>query len=221
MNFYPMIKLVAFDLDGTIGDTIPMCITAFKKAVEPFTQHELSNEEIIQTFGLNEEGMIKQVIRNDWGKALDNFYVVYEKMHAMCPRPLDGITELIAELKEKSVFVVLVTGKGEKSCAITLKQFGMETCFDRIDTGSPEKNRKSEAIKDLLVSYNLRSDEMVYVGDAVSDITACRKAGVRCLSAAWIVSPETIPQLEAYNQSNVFFSIEALRDYLRSSFYSI
>ena len=49
-----MIKLVAFDLDGTIGDTIPMCITAFKKAVEPFTQHELSNEEIIQTFGLNE-----------------------------------------------------------------------------------------------------------------------------------------------------------------------
>lgn len=25
------IKLVAFDLDGTIGDTIPLCIRAFKK----------------------------------------------------------------------------------------------------------------------------------------------------------------------------------------------
>jgi phosphoglycolate phosphatase len=28
-----MVKLVAFDLDGTIGDTIPMCIHTFRKAV--------------------------------------------------------------------------------------------------------------------------------------------------------------------------------------------
>ena len=28
-----MIKLVAFDLDGTIGDTIPMCLKALKKPV--------------------------------------------------------------------------------------------------------------------------------------------------------------------------------------------
>ena len=31
-----MIKLVAFDLDGTIADTIPMCIEAFKQAVSPY-----------------------------------------------------------------------------------------------------------------------------------------------------------------------------------------
>ena len=31
-----MIKLVAFDLDGTIGDTIPMCLKALKNAVTPY-----------------------------------------------------------------------------------------------------------------------------------------------------------------------------------------
>lgn len=35
-----MIKLVAFDLDGTIGDTIPMCLKALKKAVTPYVTHE-------------------------------------------------------------------------------------------------------------------------------------------------------------------------------------
>lgn len=30
-----MIKLIAFDLDGTIGETVPMCIRAFEKAVSP------------------------------------------------------------------------------------------------------------------------------------------------------------------------------------------
>ena len=34
-----MIKLVAFDLAGTIGDTIPMCLKALKKAVTPYVTH--------------------------------------------------------------------------------------------------------------------------------------------------------------------------------------
>ena len=29
------IKLVAFDLDGTIADTLPLCIKAFRMAVQP------------------------------------------------------------------------------------------------------------------------------------------------------------------------------------------
>ena len=49
-----MIKLIAFDLDGTIGDTVPMCIRAFEKAVSPYAGHTLSEREITQTFGLNE-----------------------------------------------------------------------------------------------------------------------------------------------------------------------
>ena len=49
----------------------------------------------------------------------------------------DGITELIEKLKKKSILIALVTGKGEKSCAITLRQFNMDTCFDKVKTGNP------------------------------------------------------------------------------------
>lgn len=52
-----MIKLVAFDLDGTIGDTIPMCLKALKKAVTPYvTLNDVSENDILETFGLNEKG---------------------------------------------------------------------------------------------------------------------------------------------------------------------
>lgn len=60
-----MIKLVAFDLDGTIGDTIPICVESFWMAVEPYVETFLSEEDILKTFGLNEEGMIRQIITND------------------------------------------------------------------------------------------------------------------------------------------------------------
>ena len=210
-----MLKMVAFDLDGTIGDTIPMCIRAFQKAVRPYTQRILSKDEIIQTFGLNEEGMIKQVVRNsNWEGALNDFYVIYKEAHITCSRPFDGIVELIKELKAYSISVVLITGKGEKSCSITLKQFEMDRCFDEIETGSPEKNRKSEAIKGLLIKHNLSFDEVIYIGDTVSDIKSCHEVGIKCLSAAWVASSKTIQQLELYNKENVFYSIKSLRDFL-------
>ena len=45
-----MIKLVAFDLDGTIGDTIPMCLKALKKAVTPYvTLNDVSENDILET----------------------------------------------------------------------------------------------------------------------------------------------------------------------------
>lgn len=213
-----MIKLVAFDLDGTIADTIPMCIRAFHEAVSPYTHGMLSDEDIIQTFGLNEEGMIKQIVSgDDWQKALDDFYVVYERIHSSCPVPLGEIVGCIQELKAHSIHVALVTGKGAKSCMITLKQFEMEACFERVETGSAEKNRKAEAITDLLRSYHLQADEMLYIGDAFSDVTACREAGVTCLSAAWLISPEERVRLEAYNPQNVFASIEDLRLFFREA----
>ena len=71
-----MIKLAAFDLDGTIGETIPMCIEAFRKAVSPYAGHSLTDKEIIETFGMNEVGMVKAIISDNWQGALNDFYQI-------------------------------------------------------------------------------------------------------------------------------------------------
>ena len=173
-----MIKLVAFDLDGTIGDTIPMCLKALKKAVTPYvTLNDVSENDILETFGLNEKGMIKKIV---------------------------GYNILIA----------LVTGKGEKSCTITLRQFNMDTCFDKVKTGNPFKNNKAENFRELLADYKLQPDEMIYIGDTVSDIVSCREVGIRCLSASWVTSCLDAQKLEAHNAGNVFYSIASLECYL-------
>ena len=213
-----MIKLVAFDLDGTIGNTLPMCIQAFKKATLPYTGHELSDEEVVQTFGLNEEGMIKCVIDEVYRQqALHDFYVIYEALHkVMCPKPFEGIRELIALLKQKGIIVVLITGKGAKSCDITLRQFNMEDFFAKVVTGSAERNIKSEALEELLLTYHLSVDEIVYVGDTVPDIKECKKANVKCLSAAWNIPQSEALALESHNAKNVFYFISSISNFLLS-----
>lgn len=156
-----MIKLIAFDLDGTIGDTVPMCIRAFEKAVSPYAGHTLSEREITQTFGLNEVGMIKKVAGEKWREALHEFYPVYEEMHQSCPAPYEGIRELIKTLQKAGVLVALITGKGDKSCRITLEQFGMRNLFCSIKTGTEDKPNKAEAIEELLHDFRLNKDEFL------------------------------------------------------------
>ena len=211
-----MIKLVAFDLDGTIGNTLPMCIQAFKKATQPYIGYELSDEEVVHTFGLNEKGMIGCVVDEPYRQqALNDFYVIYKELHQeMCPTPFEGIRELIALLKQKGIIVALITGKGINSCDITLKQFNMKDSFAKVITGNAERNIKSEALKELLHDYHLAANEIVYVGDALSDITECRKANVMCLSAAWSIPQNEVTALENSNPKNVFYSISSLFKYL-------
>ena len=206
-----MIKLVAFDLDGTIADTIPMCIEAFKQAVSPYASKILSKDDIVKTFGLNEEGMIKEVVSEDWEKALIDFYVKYK----VYIQPFAGIRELITELKKNSIIVSLITGKGQRSCDITLHHFEMEALFDSISIGSPDRNTKAESMAELMSKYNIQPAEMVYVGDEFSDITACSKVGIQCLSAAWIASLSKMKKLEKENQGYVFSSIKSLHSFLK------
>jgi beta-phosphoglucomutase-like phosphatase (HAD superfamily) len=56
------IEAVIFDLDGTIANTLPLCIAAFRKSIEPLLQASISDEEIIATFGPSEEGTIRKLI---------------------------------------------------------------------------------------------------------------------------------------------------------------
>lgn len=92
----------------------------------------------------------------------------------------------------------------------------MKTCFAKVITGNAERNIKSEALKGLLHDYHLAANEIVYVGDALSDITECGKTNVMCLSAAWSIPQNEGTALESSNPKNVFYSIPSLSEYLNA-----
>lgn len=207
-----MLKLVAFDLDGTIANTIPMCLDAFREAVSPYAGHTLSDEEIIQTFGMNEIGMVKAVISDHCEEALLDFYARYEAYHDRCGTPFREVIPLINMLKKKGLIVAMVTGKGTTSCEITLRKFKMNEMFSDVMTGSEEDNNKDLSLKKLMDKYNLKPEECVYIGDAISDVTAANRVGVTCLSAAW-TDTAAKERLEEINKGNVFYSIAQIREY--------
>lgn len=211
-----MLKMVAFDLDGTVCNTIPLCIETFLVALAPYTDYELTDKDIINTFGLNETGMVKKLVRDNWKAALNDFYIYYDKFHSKCTEPFTGIRELIKWLKKNNIMVSLITGKGEKSCRITLKKIGMEEEFQEILYGSEKSFNKSQSIQKMIRKYKLEKSELVYVGDALSDIAACNQVGIICLSAAWDEN-NNWKKLEEANPGHTYKSIHELQLYIKQT----
>jgi HAD superfamily hydrolase (TIGR01549 family) len=201
------IKAVIFDLDGTIGDTLPLCIKAFRQSVEPLIGRSVSDAEIIATFGPSEEGTIMALAPNHYDKGVADYLQHYETYHDMCPSPFEGIEELLKTLKDTTIRIAMVTGKGKYSTAISLKQFGLENYFEAIETGMPSGPRKPEGIQLVLNHFSdLAKEEIIYVGDAPSDVTASRRVGIPVVAAAWAetAEPEKLKELQP---DEIFYTI--------------
>lgn len=211
-----MMKAVIFDFDGTLADTVPLCIAAFRKAIEPLTGKSISDADIIAAFGPSEEGTIMALIPEFYEQGISNYLKYYKELHEMCPEPFDGIKGIIQYLKDNNVITALVTGKGEKSCSISLTYYNMDNSFELIKTGSPKGQIKTEGIREVLEYFNLSPNEVIYVGDAVSDIHCARKAGVPIISAMWGSFVNT-REVSKYHPDQMFLSVTEFKEYLKDN----
>lgn len=176
---------VIFDLDGTLADTLPLAIAAFRRAIEPLTGRTLTDAEIIAQFGPSEEGMIRALAPAHYDAALADYLRHYEALHDMCPDPFPGMRGLLADLKARGVRLGLVTGKGARSTRLSLRRFGLEDMFEVVEIGDPAGPRKAESIRRVLAGWGMDPAQAVYVGDAPTDVTAAHEAGVAAVGAAW------------------------------------
>ncbi|MCW3058630.1 MAG: hydrolase [Capsulimonas sp.] len=213
MTTIASVRGVIFDLDGTLADTFPVIFAAFRHAFAIYADRHLSDHEIEAMFGPNEEGCIRKALPSNWEPCLAEYLKEYERVHDLCPGPFPGVIEMLDWLKSRDVPVAIVTGKGAQSAAISLRRLGLSGHFTIVKSGSPEGSIKPQAIREVLEEWGMPPADVVYVGDAPSDVTAAREVGVRVLGAAWANSSDAA-KIEAMAPDALLRSIDELRAWL-------
>jgi len=207
-------KAVIFDIDGTLANTVPLCIQAFRQAMEPQLHRPLSDEEIKAAFGPDEEGTIMSFNPPDVKKATDDFMRFYESLHEeMCPAPFDGIKDLLDTLKSKGVCLAVSTGKGKDASEFSLCLFNIQQYFDMVENGSPKGSRKPEAIQQIMDAFKVHKEEVLYVGDAPGDVKESHKSGVHVVAAAWAETADKA-QLEKEQPDAIFETVKDFAEWL-------
>lgn len=202
-----MLNAVIFDMDGTLGDTLPLCIESFRRAIYDMDGRSLADEEISRHFGPSDLGVIQRLLPDNpelVKPAMERMLYYYKLLHpSMSPAPFPGTIELLQKLQDQGIILGMVTGKCMETAIITLKQFRIFEFFPMVEPGSPGKVIKGECLLRIADHYGLAPDEMLYVGDAVSDIVACRQSSVPIAAAAWASTAEP-EKLKAHEPNYLF-----------------
>ena len=184
-----MLKAVLFDVDGTLGDTLSLCIEAYRVVTEEVTGRRPAPEEVTHFFGLSDRGVLAGLLGmsyDDPALPIDRFAEIYtELLPSLAPVPFPGTVEVLRALKGAGLRIGLISGKEDYTAAPTLTAYGMDGLFEWQGLGLPYCNAKTQRLREYLEHTGLQSADIIYVGDMPSDITSCREAGVRIVSAAW------------------------------------
>jgi pyrophosphatase PpaX len=183
-----------FDLDGTLGDTLPICLEAFRLTFQKFTGKVFADDEISVYFGRTEEGIVNQVVPDNAITAVEFYQKTYERLHQSLIAPFPGIKEVLSLLREKGVRLAVVTGKGPDSALVSMKYLGLQFYFEYLETGTPDGPNKPEAVLQVLQRWGIKPDEVAYVGDTPYDMEAALSVGVHPFGAGWAPKAALSPQ---------------------------
>ena len=185
------VQAAAFDLDGTLCDSVPDLAAAAEAMREYLGMEPLPAKTVESYVGDGIGKLVHRVITNDrdqeaapdlWEKGFV-FYMKYYRDHLSdFPRPYPETEAGLALLKSLGIPLVVITNKNEILAAELLKQLGLADYFSLILGGDslPEKKPSPLPLQHAAEVLGIDPDNMLMVGDSRNDILSAKAAG--CLS---------------------------------------
>lgn len=205
-----------FNLDGTIAETLPICVEAYRDTIEEFLGKRFSDQEIHPFLGYSEEGVFEQLVPKHWQACAAAYQEYYDRAHARLREPFEGLDRVFGLLASRGVKIAIATGKGAGSTAVSIRNLGLAKYFDHVETGSQTGNSKMKSLRKVINKWNVAPAFAAYLGDSVSDMAAARMAGVQALAAAW--SEYSDPQaLEAVKPREIFHTVDEFHRWIEKN----
>lgn len=202
-------------MDGTLGDTVFVSVEAITQTVFQLTGNHPTHEEIISMFGPSELGILRQLVpQHQWEESARIFLDHYESIHRQHQiGAFPGIEEILRLLQEHNIRQAIVTGKSRQSAEISLKCFNLKGYFDSVETGSIDGSAKKSRLQKVLKSWGFPPEDVLYIGDAPSDVRIAKSAGLRPISVAWDSTADR-SQLAQQNPYAIFDQPQDLKNWL-------
>ena len=192
-----MKKLVIFDLDGTLLDTIADLGAACNHALEAngFPTHPVESYPFMVGNGVRKliERALPSEERNPQtiDRLLGSFREYYDAHLHDFTKPYPGIESLLLELSAKGIAVAVASNKYESAVRRLISHFFPDIAFSAVCgniEGVPTKPDPSIVFR-ILSEHPTAKDDVLYVGDSGVDIETARRAGVESVGVSWGFRP--------------------------------
>ena len=182
-------KLIIFDLDGTLIDSIEGWIKAFQQSFERFGM-KVGRKKLTELFGKSDIEIVKALVKNPEKREMVLKYLYQLKKGDELLKEFKlhrNAKRVLKKLKEKGYTIALATGNRKDFCSKVLKHFGLTDFFDIIVTVDDVRKGKPEPemLIKCLNRAKVEKDEAIYICDSLPDVLASKKAGIKCFLVSW------------------------------------
>lgn len=193
------IKLVIFDLDGTLVDTIADLGMATNVALEAAGLPLRAPEEFRGMVGHGVRNLVKKAmpepLQEDEAlleRLLTHFLAYYTEHIDDRSHPYPGIPELLSELSAAGVQLAVASNKFQAGAEKLLGRMFPGIRFAAILGGRPGAPLKPDpAIVDEIRSrVGVSREQTVLVGDSATDMATAANAGVEGIAVSWGFRPK-------------------------------
>lgn len=178
-------KVIIFDFDGTIADTVDALVNIANRLAIEFNYIQITPEELRMLRNLTSREIIKYA-------GISIFKIPFlvkkvkselkDKIHEL--KPIDGIQEALIELKNQGQRLGIITSNSQDNVTEFLKINNLDNLFEFIYSGVTIFG-KTTIINNVLRQKQLKPHEVIYVGDETRDIEASKKANIKVVAVTW------------------------------------
>lgn len=181
-----MIKLVIFDIDGTIANTDQMLIETYKTMYGMYRK-DLKKIDIerIKTFSgppLNET-LANEFPNEDQKFMYDEYKRLSRPNYIKYATLFPNVKETLLALKKDGYILSIATSKMRSATKFTLNLLNIENIFDFMVCADDISNPKPhpQSINIILDKFKVNKDETIFIGDSKYDSECAKNAGVKCV----------------------------------------
>jgi len=188
------VRLVIFDLDGTLLDTVGDLGDAVNYSLRCCSLPERPMDDYKILCGRGIANLLRGAVPEDsrtpavLSRMAECFYPRYRSHIADRTRPYEGIPEMMERLAARGILFAVASNKYQEGAETLIRKFFGQYDFVRILGQREDFPLKPDpAVVDLIIDAvpGLDRGEVVYCGDSDVDMLTGSNAGVRTAGVLW------------------------------------
>ena len=178
------IKLLIFDLDGTLIDSLPDLADATNHMRGRFGLAPLGTEEVRRLVGQGARSLVERALPGlspgEVEEGLELFLAYNLEHIADKTRVYPGVIETLQALRVLGYPLCVLSNKNVALCREVLSRLGLGDFFPTVFGADslPFRKPSPEPVLALLREFGVAPRESVLVGDSINDVAAGQGAGV-------------------------------------------